>query len=157
MRRDTLIAALTQHRELEVVVTIDGSRLPILGVRYAEQDPDRHTANDQLEIQADHQQMWQIAARYEPGDDDEMMPQMVIMLRELWDDYRQSTRSSSGHAPDFYTWASIMLRQMYGYGFLTVALPADVDPDGPCKCARTSAVHKPRQHASCVYRREITP
>lgn len=155
MRRDDLIAALRQHRNLEVVVMFDGSRLPITAVRYAEQDP-IGACSDDLEIHAGDRDMFQLAVRYEPGDDDDLLPEVVMSLREMWDDYRQSSRGRAGHAPDLYTWASTILRSLYNRGFLTVPLPADVDPDGPCRCARTPVPHQPRKHANCIYRRETT-
>lgn len=156
MRRSDLIAALQQHRDLQVVVAFDGARLPILGVRYAAQEPNG-ACSDDLEIKVGNRSgLYQVAFRYEPGDDDDLLPEMVMSLREMWDDYRQSSRGRSGHAPDFYTWASTVLRTLYNRGFLTVPLPADVNPDGPCKCARTPAPHLPRQHPNCIYRREIT-
>lgn len=136
-------------------MSFDGVRLPILGVRYAAQYPDMGSSDD-LEIKASGDGIYQPAFRYEPGDDDELLPEVVMSLREMWDDYRQSSRGSNGHAPDLYTWASTLLRTLYTRGLLTVPLPADVDPDGPCQCKRTTVEHKPREHPNCIYRRETT-
>lgn len=155
MRRDDLIKALSAHRDLETIVILDGVRFQITAVAYAFQDPDTHTGNDQLEIHVgDPADIYQLVARYDPenNSDGDLLPSMVQALREMWDDYKASSRGRAGHGPDFYTWSVHMLNLLYGQGFLQVPLPPEVDPDSDCTCMRTAVTHKPRQDHRCLYR-----
>lgn len=151
LRRDDLIAALNTHRNVEVVVVFDGARLPVTGVAYAFQHPDR-LGNDQLEIHVHDLDVFQVACRYSDEVDEDLLPGLVGDLRELWDDYRQSTRGRGGYTPDFYTWTTWMLRTLYRQNALQVPLPADVDREAVCTCMRTTVPHKPQQDHRCLYR-----
>jgi hypothetical protein len=158
VRRSALIGALAQHRDLDVVVMFDGVRLPVTGLRYAPQQPvGEGGSSDDLQIEVSDGGLWQIAVRYEPGDDDEALPQLVTTLRVLWDQHTASPRGRAQRRPDFYAWASELLRGLYGSGFLAVPLPDDVDPNGPCKCARTLDSHLPRGTSKCLYYPQAAP
>jgi hypothetical protein len=151
MKNADLIDALARRRRsLEVAARLDGRLLPIEGVAYANQDPEV-TSPDMLVIALDRG-IWQLAARYDPQMDDEMLPAVVHTLRELWDIHRASDRRDS--PPDFYTWAGELLRTLYTGAYLTIPLPADVDPDKECECGHTPAPHRPRAHKNCLYTRE---
>lgn len=146
MQRDDLIAALGGHRNNDVRVAFDGARLPITGVEY---DPDADTT---YIVAGGDRGVWQIQQRWEPGDDEELLPRAVDTLRELWAAHQESGRTW----PDFYAWACEVLRHLYRQGALKVQLPADVDPEQPCQCGGTPAPHKPRGHRNCYYTREVT-
>lgn len=150
MQRDELIAQLGQARagDLRVLAELDGRRFEVHAVQ-----ADRSA--DDLVIYADTGERLVVRKAYNPEADDDVLVELVTDLRSMWREHQASPRR--GNAPDFYAWATTILRNMYDRAFLTVPLPAEVDPTGPCTCERTPTIHKPRQDPKCLYRREVRP
>lgn len=149
MLRDELIALLDQQRagDLRVLVELDGHRFDIGAVQ-----ADR-SADDVVLYSDNGHGWWVVRAAYEPEYDDDVLAELVTDLRSRWRDHRASA-ARADLTPDFYAWATTILRNMYDRAFLTVPLPAEIDPTGPCGCEQTPTVHQPRHHPKCIYRRE---
>lgn len=160
MQRSDLAAALAGHRELDVVIVIDGVQFPITAVKYGASDnPDAYDArmgSNMIELHG-HEDIYQVCYRLDPGEaDDELMPSVVRALRDLWNHHRETRGSTAAHL-DFYQWATVLLTRLYELSFLRLPLPSDIDPTAICRCGGTFTQHRPRQDPRCVYRREVTP
>jgi hypothetical protein len=154
VQRSDLVAALAAHRELDVVIVIDGAQFPITAVRFGADD-NMVPGSGLLELHG-HHEAFQICYRLDPGEaDDELMPSVVHTLRDLWEDHRETRGSTAAHI-DFYQWAIALLTDLYNHSFLRLPLPSDIDPNAICRCGGSLTQHRPRQDPRCIYRREVT-